>query len=86
MEVLLCPLLPNLSPMFACGKNVNTKLLCEMMGLTTSKFRRRNENLAAISWRGCDKLGDLMKTALQCKELQLSQMNLRQISTVDISI
>lgn len=33
---------------------------------------------------GCDKLGDLMKTALQCKEL--TQMNLSQVSTVGISI
>jgi len=27
------------------------KLLFKMMGLTTSKFKRSGENLAAISWR-----------------------------------
>lgn len=36
--------------------------------------------------QSCNKLGDLVKFILQRKELELTQLNLSQFSTVDTSI
>lgn len=61
----------------------------KMMSLTTSKLER-NGKLAVCSFRkrlqSCNKLGDLVKFILQCKELEFTQLNLSQFSTVDTSI
>lgn len=79
----------NRAPGLLAERMLTSKLLLKMMSLTTSKLKR-NGKLAVCSFRkrlqSCNKLGDLVKFILQCKELELTQLNLSPFSTVDTSI